>query len=725
MLATAAWPRVAAAEDTANVLVLYSENRLLPATIEVDQALHESDSRDDRVRFFTEFLDAPFFTGPSYEARTAAYLSDKYSAYSPRVIVAGGLDALRFVLKYRATFFPNATVIHVGTERAFVEALKLPTDVIGVPADYDVRGTLELAMQLRPHASRLVVVTGTSAWDQRQLQTIRTVVAELRPALAVEYVGGLPMDSLTKRLAALSADAIVLTPGFFRDGTGRHFTPRQSVELMAADAAAPVFVFYSSQLGSGALGGRMTSYRDMGRAARVTIDALLGGAPASSIELPNRLPAYPSLDARQLARWNVPQERIPQDARVHFRQPSFWETYRSQTIIIAAVLLLQGGLISALLFERQKRRRTALALAASEQRSSLAMRAARLQMFVWDFAKERTERASPRAGTETDADPTQESFDQVLETAHPADRGRLDLAARKAVADEGELDVEYRSVQPDGAVRWMAVRGQLTDGQADALTGFRMDITSRKVAELQSESDRAALTHVARVATMGQLSAAIAHQLNQPLAAILGNAETARKLLLRDPSRLDDVREILDDVIVEDLRAADIIRRLDDLYRRGETETTAVDLNELVSETLDLVRAQFVLRQIAVVTELCAPPPTVRGSRIQLQQVVLNLVLNAADAMALTVEAERVVTLRTTVEPGMAHLCVKDRGTGIAPADLKRIFEPVWTTKSGGLGMGLAICKTIVAAHRGTLSAHDNPDGGAALCLDLPVEETC
>ena len=723
LFAFAMWSPVAMAENHANVLVLFSQNRLLPANIEADEGLHQGHSPDEDVRLFAEFLDAPVFAGAAYEARTAAYLREKYSAHPPRVLVAAGRDALHFMLRYRRELFPGVPIVHFGVDRPFLETVLLPPDVVGTPADYDIAGTLGLAIRLHPNARQLVVVTGSSAWDNRQTESIRAAIAELRPALPIEYLVGAPMKELLDRLAALTAETVVLTPGFVVDGDGRQFTPRESIESLAERSAAPMYVYFTSQIGSGAVGGRMTSFQDMGRAARVSVDALIGGAAPTSVSVPHRLPTPVRLDARQLRRWNVRSELIPPDAVLYYRESSFWETYRLEAIIVAIVLLVQAGLIAALLIERAKRRRTASALMASERRSQLAARAARLQTFVWDFAGGRPERGSTSDEAGAEVLPAQESFDQVLASVHPADRHRLQIAVREALSNEGELDVEYRSVHPDGEIRWMAVRGHLASGEADALTGIRMDITSRKAAELQSESDRATLTHVARIATMGQLSAAIAHQLNQPLAAILGNAETARKLLQRDPSRLDDVREMLDDVIVEDLRAADIIRRLGDLYRRGETEATSVDLNELVSETLGLVHAELVLRHVTAVTELATPLPAVRGSRVQLQQVVLNLVLNAADAMAQTDGTERVVTLGTAVEDGLVHLCVKDRGTGIAPGDLKRIFEPFWTTKSGGIGMGLAICNTIVAAHRGTLTAHNNADGGAAFCLNLPPGE--
>jgi C4-dicarboxylate-specific signal transduction histidine kinase len=222
---------------------------------------------------------------------------------------------------------------------------------------------------------------------------------------------------------------------------------------------------------------------------------------------------------------------------------------------------------------------------------------------------------------------------------------------------------------------------------------------------------------------VGQMSAAIAHQLNQPLAAILGNAETARKML--DHDRLDaaELRAICDDILSEDRRAADIIRRLSELYKRGDMQMGAVDVNELVGETLALLRSELVVRHVTSSVELEPDLPSVEGSRVQLQQVVLNLALNAAEALAAVTDRERVLTIRSESSGAQVLLHVIDNGPGISPDQLDRVFGPFWTTKDTGMGMGLAICQSIVTAHRGTITVASNDHGGAAFRVALPVRQ--
>jgi len=384
---------------------------------------------------------------------------------------------------------------------------------------------------------------------------------------------------------------------------------------------------------------------------------------------------------------------------------------------------LQAGLIAALLFQRRSRRRTVVALEEAQKQMNLAAHAAALSMWIWDVAREKlwtNETVGQRADVPNGA---AMNFDQVLESIHPADRDRVDHAVRDAVAKNDEVDVEYRVLQPGGGVRWIAARGRGAKGEGRRLTGVALDVTARKEAELQAERDRSALTHMTRVSLMGQLSASIAHQLNQPLAAILGNAEAARKMLSREGVDLAELREICDDIVTEDNRAAAVIRRLGALYKRGELDIAPLDLNDLVRETLDLVRTELMTRHVVPLTDLAPWLPVVDGGRVQLQQVLLNLILNAVDAMSGIEVDARQLTIQTSLDGSNVRMCVIDRGKGIAPENTKHVFDAFWSTKTGGMGIGLAICQSIVAAHHGTLRVSNNPEGGATFCATWPVRQ--
>jgi len=250
-----------------------------------------------------------------------------------------------------------------------------------------------------------------------------------------------------------------------------------------------------------------------------------------------------------------------------------------------------------------------------------------------------------------------------------------------------------------------------------------VDVSERKRSELETARQRDQMAHLARVAMLGELSGSLAHELNQPLAAILSNAQAAQRFLGRDPPELDRVTEILADIVKSDKRAGDVITRLRSLLKKEEPQHRPLDVNELVQEVLVLMRSDLLNRQIAVRTQLAQELPAVSGDRVQLQQVLLNLLINGCDAMGDAV-TQRDITVRS--ESALARgvrISVADNGTGIPSEDLEHIFEPFVTTKPQGLGLGLAVCRSIVRSHNGQLSATNNPSGGATFTIELPAAD--
>jgi signal transduction histidine kinase/integral membrane sensor domain MASE1 len=265
-----------------------------------------------------------------------------------------------------------------------------------------------------------------------------------------------------------------------------------------------------------------------------------------------------------------------------------------------------------------------------------------------------------------------------------------------------------------GGERWFALSvlplNRVEGGAVVSLT----EITQRKRVELDAQRTRQELAHFTRVSTMGELTASLAHELSQPLTGILANAQAAQRLLAAAPPNLDEVRASLADIVADDRRAGDIIRRLRDLLKKGETRRVLLDLNALVGDVVKLVSSDALIRGVAITLEVDPALPLLRADRVQLQQVVLNLLMNAMDAVAGTAEAARVVVVRTRRLDGQAaQVSVEDWGPGIAEDTAARIFEPFYTTKSDGLGMGLSIARSIVEAHGGCLWATNNPTGGA------------
>jgi two-component system sensor kinase FixL len=221
---------------------------------------------------------------------------------------------------------------------------------------------------------------------------------------------------------------------------------------------------------------------------------------------------------------------------------------------------------------------------------------------------------------------------------------------------------------------------------------------------------------------MGELAASVAHELNQPLGAILANAEAAELFLQQEPPSLDDLRAILADIREDDERAGEVIRRMRALLRKSELDRQPLEINSVVEDVLQLVSGDAALRKTAIRADLAPLLPRILGDRVHLQQVLLNLILNGMDAMAEQPRERRRLSMRTRRgSEGLVELVVTDLGHGIEPDNLPRLFEPFYTTKSNGMGMGLSISHRIIQAHRGRIWAENNASGGAAFHITLPI----
>ena len=257
---------------------------------------------------------------------------------------------------------------------------------------------------------------------------------------------------------------------------------------------------------------------------------------------------------------------------------------------------------------------------------------------------------------------------------------------------------------------------------AASLAALLIQRRRRDVAESEVHLVRNELTHLTRVSVIGELSASLAHELNQPLTAILSNTQAAQRLMKSPQPDLDTIREILVDIASDDHRAGEVIRRLRELLKKGEPRFQRVHGAEIVDSVLRLARHDLMSREVTVTTSLESTLPPVNGDPVQLQQVLLNLVMNAADAVrSLPATERRIAIALSNGQESTIKMTVSDRGHGIAADHVGKVFEPFFTTKAEGLGLGLSISRTIVEAHGGRLWASNHPDRGAILHMELPA----
>jgi signal transduction histidine kinase len=596
---TALWPASVAAGEIKHVLVIYGNDRWLPANVEADNGFREALTESDpSATVNVEFLDIPGFDAEAYHGALLTFLRIKYSRKVPDVIIAGGEEAIDFMLRNRSELFPQTPIVHMGVAKWFLPVEPpLPADVVGVPLDYNFSATIEQALKWRSQARRLIVVTGASSSDQLWEAELRKVVSRFKDRVTIEFLVGLPTSDVLKRLSRPGDDAVVFTPGYFQDGEGRSYAPRESARMIATAATVPVFGPFNTFMGNGIVGGVMPRFRDAGRQAGFAVGRLLHGEPAASLNLPAVMPGTLNVDWRQLKRWGIPESAVPSGAIVQFREPSLWERYPYEVVTTAIAFLLLIGVVTALIIERQRRRR----------------------------------------------------------------------------------------------------------------------------AELAEAKNRGDLVHAMRLAVAGELSGSIAHEIAQPLGAILNNVVAADLVLESGADNRDELRAILSDIRRDDQRASEVIRHLRSLFAKHENERRPFKLYDAMSDVANLLLAVAERRQISLKVLPGSEDINVLGDRIDIGLVLTNLTLNAMEAVKGESGNRRSIQILFDKVANRAVISVRDRGHGVDPELFPKLFQSFFTSRPGGFGLGLSIVRTIVEAHGGRVWAERGLEEGAAFFVELPI----
>ncbi len=365
------------------------------------------------------------------------------------------------------------------------------------------------------------------------------------------------------------------------------------------------------------------------------------------------------------------------------------------------------------------------ALRESETRMTLAAEAAKFGVWVWTIADNEvwgSDRWRQMFGFVAGEDV---SLEKVIQRIHPDERETVEREMRHALAKHEDFAGEFRIILPDGTQRWVTSQGRVeldANGTPARMLGAAVDITERRNTEIETRDLRNALAHSGRVTLLGNLASSLAHELSQPLGAILRNAEAA-EIMLRDPAPdIPELQEIIADILHDDQRAGQVIDHLRSLLKHGTIDPVPVDLRELIESVIAIVKTDAAARLVKITTNLQTGMPNALGDGIHLQQVLLNLIINAMDALHDCGSDDRTLHVQAHMEGAdMIEIHVSDNGPGIPEENLNRLFEPFFTTKATGMGMGLPVCKTIVEAHKGRLRVAKNPGGGTRFSFTVPA----
>jgi len=410
-------------------------------------------------------------------------------------------------------------------------------------------------------------------------------------------------------------------------------------------------------------------------------------------------------------------------------QPFYWQTAWFRVV---GTLLIMGsgggvvwGLVRARLRRALERERLALELHESQERMKLAAEAAGVGVWKWQIASDQVWGSEECRRLFGFAPEDAVDSGKVLQRIHPDDRERVDREVERTLRDQVDYAGEFRVALPDGTLRWISARGQAEfggDGKPVLMRGAALDVTERKRTEHDMLQKQRELAHLSRATLLGELGGSLAHELNQPLTAMVNNASAGRRFIAKGRADLHKLDGLLAEVVTDGRRAGEILRGIRDMIRKGDEERRAVDVNSAAAEILRLVRADALGRHCDLVTEFDPALGAVNGNPVQLQQVFLNLILNAMDAMEqMPPETRRVIVRTERLADGQVRASVRDFGGGLPPEGPEEVFKPFFSMKRNGMGLGLAIARSIIEAHGGGIAAANAEGGGACFSFWLPA----
>ena len=531
------------------------------------------------------------------EAPFVEYLRRLYGDQPPDLIVVVGAPAASFIQRHRKDLFATAPMLFTTVEQRRVRTSDLTEYDTVVAVIHDFRFLFESFLRIAPDTRTIAIINGDSPNERFWQGEMRRELKPLEDRIEIRWYDKLSYEDLLKQTAALPPHSAIFWYQMIVDGAGVAHEGDRALTRLYRTANAPIFSHDEAFYGSEIVGGPMHSpLAGATRAAGVAI-RILGGEKPGDIKTPSSKLGPPRYDWRELRRWNISERLLPPGSTIDFREPTMFERYRWQILLVGAIVLVQAALISVMLHERRR----------------------------------------------------------------------------------------------------------------------------RQFAEMQSRQRMNELAHASRYSIAGELTASIAHEINQPLGSILTNAETAQVMLKSPAPDMAELGEIIADIRRDDQRASEVILRLRSLLKKTPFELRNFDLNDVVWETVELLSSVALARGARIDRFLTTVPLPVSADRVQLQQVLINLMINAMDAMVDVPGPERAMGVYTARLGELAQITVSDSGPGLPQDKQKQIFEPFFTTKPQGMGMGLSIARTIVEAHHGQLVAENHAGGGAVFRVRLPI----
>lgn len=678
------------------------------------------------VTTYVEYLGWNTFANERYLQQLQTHFHEKYRDRPIGVIVCScySSPSLTYTIGLRDAVWPSTPIV-VG---ALLDSASLPPNATGYTHRPRPDNTINLIKTVLPAVKKIVLV-GDRIGSHNQWSRAGDDLAAIQPP--VEYIDltGLPMDDLRLSIADLPGDSAIVYLGITTDSTDKSLVPAEMAQVVAETANRPTFVGVETYFtAGGSVGGLLAQPQRLGEQVAHLALRILDGERADQIPLTPANLYAPVFDWRQLQRWGIDESQLPAGSEVRHREPTLWEQHRGAVLAVIAgfaLLMTVIALLTGYLMESRRRSQAEGALTESEGRMALTASATKSGLWRVRGGDERfilTDTALEIFGL-----PNDRSYDlrDLAKAIHPEDRQLFLRTMFSAVRQNAPIDFRFRVVMPDGGARWVAAKAQAPERngeQMHVIDGVFSDVTQIKELENERDQQRQELTHLTRHSIVNELSGSLAHELNQPLTAIMANAEAALDQLGRKDGDLAMVRESLQDIVEADVRAAEVINRVRRMIRKDGSRRELIDTEKLIESIHVLLRSEFVRRRISFRIESDGDIPLFPGDFVQLQQVLINVLMNAMEAIAPVAASPREVTLTVMRDGDRVKFIATDTGSGIASDMERKLFEPLATTKTHGLGLGLSICATIIRQHGGDIALTNNPDGGAIATLALPLQ---
>src|SRR5262245_42964484 len=601
-----------------NVFVLLPGQPETPFSVDYLQGMRKiiNNHKNFTVNIYAEYLNLQQFPNPEDESELIQWLSTKYSRLKFDAIIPVARDSLEFTEKWRDVLWPGTPVTFSIVDETGRK--NFPPGFTGTNFHQDYVGTVQAALQLQPDTRHLALISGSSKADRFNRAYVLNQLKPLQNRIDIIEIAGLSSAETLKRLSTLPKNTIVLIVSFFVDGEGQLRILPDFVPQFVAASNSPIYELTRHAFGLGAVGGKVNDYEEAGVETAQLVMRVLNGESASSIPVEQTKTAHLMFDCRQLRRWKIDESRVPAGSVVMFRTPTFWEQYKWRISGAIALIILQTLLIATLLAERSMRRRAQESERKTSELSDSVLNSVQEQVGIIN-----------KEGIVISINDSWSRFrpdKQIVLMGTPVGTNYIGNCERAAVYDKdiekalngirsvlngtlSHFSIEHSFHFSDNE-KWFETSVEPLKTTEGGAVISHADITDKRSAEIEAQEHRRELAHVSRSTAMGELASSLAHELNQPLTAILVNAEAASDMI-SEPSNLEEVKEVLNDIVNDDIRAGDIIHRIRALLKKEDIQFSIVNLNEVVRDVVQLTHNEALIRKVNLDTELAENLPVV------------------------------------------------------------------------------------------------------------------